>query len=186
MIKYCLEKWDKNCKKLENAIRQDALINECEYDYLVNLVVTYILNDGEDVSNISVMDMFDMSRTKEEDNKYLWDNGEITKIDNGEWQGTLLFLIPRKDCFLEAHDYLMTYVNYGSCSGCDTLQGIQYADYLDQNDDYYTSKFPLEQQVKEYMMLCKDIVSNMIRPYNHGWRNEKRFEQVEVDVIEEE
>ena len=68
MIKYCLEKWDKNCAKLENAIRQDTLINECKYDYLVNLVVTYILNDGEDVSHISDNDIL---KTREEDNKYI-------------------------------------------------------------------------------------------------------------------
>lgn len=178
MIKYCLEKWDKNCAKLENAIRQDTLINECKYDYLVNLVVTYILNDGEDVSHISDNDIL---KTREEDNKYIWDNGKITKIGDGGWQGTLLFLIPRKEGYLAEYDYLMTYVDYGSCSGCDTLQSIQYS-----IDLYSIPKIPVEKQVKDYMLLCKDIVSNMIRSYNHGWRKEERFEQVEMDVMKEE
>ena len=190
MIQYCLEKWDKNCKNLENIIRQDALINECEYDYLVNLVVIHILNDGEDISKKSDMDIFDLLKTREADNKYLWDNGKISMINDGTWQGTLLFLIPRNEGggYPAEYDYLMTYVDYGSCSGCDTLQGIQLQalDYFYQKNRDNTSQCPIERQVKEYMMLCKDIVSNMIRPYNHGWRNEERFEQVEVDVMKEE
>lgn len=45
MIRYCLKKWDKNRKRLEKAIWKDGIINDCEYEYLVKLVVDYILND---------------------------------------------------------------------------------------------------------------------------------------------
>ena len=64
----------------------------------------------------------------------------------------------------------MTYVGYGSCSGCDTLQGIQGWD-----DD----RLPTEAQINDYMMLCKDIITNTIRPYNHGWRNNSDYDTVE-------
>lgn len=65
----------------------------------------------------------------------------------------------------------MTYVGYGSCSGCDTLQAIQ---------DY--GKDPIsEDQLNDFMALCKDIVTNMIKPYNSGWRNEEEFTEVEVN-----
>ncbi len=176
MLKYCLKKWDKNYKKLEDAIRKDALINDASYNYLVNLVVIHILNDGEDVSNKSSMEIDTMLEEREEDDKYIWDNSRISAINDGSYQGTMLFLIPIKDDCPAANDYLMSYICYGSCSICDTLERIQNLFYLGSYP-----KFPVEQQVKDYMMLCKDIVCNIIRPYNYGWRKDEQFEQVEYD-----
>ena len=150
MIKYCLDKWNKNRKRLENVLRKDQTLNSCEYEYLVKLVVDNILND--------------------EENNYLdkWDSSNITKIDNGDYQGTQLFLIPVKTYQPSEYEYLMTYVDYGSCSGCDTLLSIQ-----DWDD-----KLPTDSQVKDLMQLCKDLVTNMIKPYNCGWREDDRFKDV--------
>ncbi len=154
MIKYCLQKWDKNRKKLEDVLREDTTLNSCNYGYLVKLVVENILND--------------------ETNDYCdtWDSGNITTVDNGDYQGTLLFLIPTKTYQPSEYDYLMTYVGYGSCSGCDTLQAIQSWDDVK----------PTKQQLKDYMTLCKDLVCNMIKPYNTGWREDERFEPVQEGV----
>lgn len=154
MIKYCIEKWNKNKKKLEDVLREDTTLNSCDYDYLVKLVVENILND--------------------ETNGYedTWDSKKITTIDNGDYQGTLLFLIPNATYQPSEYDYLMTYVGYGSCSVCDTLQGIQSWDDVK----------PTEQQLKDFMALCKDLVCNMIKPYNAGWRNEEEFEPVQEGV----
>ena len=161
MIKYCLQQWDKNKDKLEAAIREDtSVINEdLEYAYLVKLVVKYILNDGEDVGKRQEM----------------WNSEKIYTIDDGEWRGTQLFLIP-KDTYVPAeHEYLMTFVDYGSCAGCDTLKYIMYG-----YDDYDgTGKYPTEQQVQDYMTLCRDLTSHMIVPYNFGWRYEEKFDSVE-------
>lgn len=33
--------------------------------------------------------------------------------------------------------------------------------------------------VDGYMSLCKDILTNTIKPYNYGWRNDSKFDQVE-------
>ena len=145
MIRYCRDKWDKNKDTLKEVLSEDKKLNCCEYSYLVELVVEYILNDDEE-----------------------WDTGNITVIDNGDYQGTLLFLIPRNTYQPAEYDYLMTYVGYGSCSGCDTLQHIQ--SWVDGK--------PTERQLKDYMTLCKDLVCNMVKPYNCGWRNEEEFEIV--------
>jgi hypothetical protein len=149
MLKYCLKKWDAHKDDLEKALAQDTTLNECEYKHLVELVVRYILNgDG---------------RT--------WDENEITVVDNGYYQGTLLFLI-HEICYQpDECDYLMTYVGYGSCSGCDTLLHIQ----------GYDNKPPTASQIKDYMDLCKDIVTNMVKPYNTGWRHKEEFEEVKFD-----
>lgn len=150
MIKYCLDKWNKNHKRLEEVMSTDRHLNVCDYSYLVKLVVDNILND--------------------EENGYAdtWDSNHITLIDNGDYQGTQLFLIPAKVYQPGEYAYLMTYVNYGSCSGCDTLLSIQ----------RWGDETPTPEQLSDFMMLCKDLITNMIKPYNCGWRNEPEFETV--------
>ena len=96
---------------------------------------------------------------------------KITEIDNGDYQGTLLFLIPFDTYQPFEYEYLMTFVGYGSCSGCDTLQSIQHG---------YHQKLT-EGQVNDFMTLCKDILTNTIRPYNCGWREQEVFNQAEED-----
>ena len=150
MLKYCLRKWDENKKKLEEELLKDPDLNNCEYKHIVEKVVEIILNTNEE---------------------YLWSSEGITEIDDGDYQGTLLFLIPRKTSQPCEWEYLMTYVGYGSCSGCDALQAIQ---------DYGENPIS-EDQLKGFMALCKDIITNMIKPYNHGWRNEEEFTEVEVN-----
>lgn len=150
MLKYCLRKWDENKKKLEEELLKDPDLNGCKYKHIVEKVVEIILNTNEE---------------------YLWNSEGITEIDDGDYQGTLLFLIPRKTYQPSEHEYLMTYVGYGSCSGCDTLQAIQ----------DYGENLISEDQLKGFMALCKDIITNMIKPYNYGWRNEEEFTEVEFN-----
>lgn len=152
MIKYCLKKWDKNKNKLEQFYRTTTGWNDCNYLDIVKAVVTYVLNDSED----------------DYDN---WDADGITEIDNGDYQGTLLFLIPKNTYQPSEYEYLMTYVGYGSCSGCDTLLAIQC---------YGEEPYLTEYQIKDFMILSKDIITNMKKPYNCGWRREEEFDEVEA------
>ena len=149
---YCRDKWYENKDKLEAAIMMDTKINTytCNYEYLVKLIVEYILNPS----------------TEEEDWKF--DSDAITVIDNGDYQGTILFMIPRKRYQPNASEYILTYSEYGSCDCCDTLMSIQ----------DYRKELPTENQVKEYMTLCKDLVCNIVKPYNYGWREDERFTEI--------
>ena len=154
MIKFCKDQWNANQGYLEEALRNDTQLNNCDYKYLLSLVVTHILNHGL------------LSFESE------WDARNITVIDNGDYQGTLMFLIPR-DCYQPSEsEYLLTFVNYGSCSGCDTLMGIQ----------DWGNTLPTEKQLKDYMALCKDLVVNMVKPYNDGWRKDERYNTVEGEI----
>lgn len=151
MIKYCLRKWEENKEKLEKSLLEDKDLNSCGYKHLVEKVVEVILNNGEVET---------------------WDVGGITEINNGDYHGIfgiLLYLIPKDTYQPSECEYLMTYVNYGSCSGCDTLQAIQ-----DYGKDEIT-----EDQLKEFMFLCEYLVCCMIKPYNYGWREEEEFLPVE-------
>ncbi len=153
MIKYCLDKWNKNHKRLEEALIKDRTLNCCDYAHLVELVVNNILNDEEGGY------------------RNTWNASKITVIDNGDYQGTLLFLIPKNRYQPGENEYLMTYANYGSCSVCDALMGAQCGG-------------DAQQQLKDFMLLCKDLVTNMIKPYNCGWREESEFEEVKMDEEE--
>lgn len=144
MIKYCLDCWNKNQQTLREKLAEDTSLNNCDYMHLVELITKYIL--GEE-----------------------WDANNITEIDNGAYQGTILFLIPRDTYQPSEYEYLMTYIGYGSCSVCDTLQGIQ---------EWGKTK-PTPEQLDDFMALCKDLITNMIRPYNTGWRASSEFEPVE-------
>lgn len=156
MIKYCLEQWDKNRDALEKDIRQDKNLTSygseehVGYLYLLKKLVKVVFNT---------------------DSKYTWDLEHIVEIDNGDYQGTLLYVIPRITFQPAEYDYLMTYIGYGSCGGCDTLMAIK-------DLGYSSLDYPTETQVKDYMTLMKDILTNMIRPYNSGWREDEDFEEV--------
>lgn len=166
MLKYCLQKWNENKDKLEASLYKDKKIYECDYKYLVKLVVDIILNDGK-----SDEDYF---------RDYQWNSDKITEIDNGDYQGTLLFLIPLKTYQPSEYEYLMTYIGYGSCCGCDTLQHIQCIYWCDDDNEKLKEK-----AMKEYMALCKDILTNMIKPYNTGWRQDDLFEVVTMEASDE-
>lgn len=154
MNKYCLEKWDKNKDHLELVLRERTTLAEANYSDLVKLVVSEVLNVDED----------------EYCGTY-WDVENIVEIDHGKYQGTLLYMIPLTTFQPSENEYLLTYISYGSCTCCDTLQGIQ-------SDLKYDTK-PNDEQVSDFMSLCKDILTNMIKPYNHGWRYDPRFDVVE-------
>lgn len=59
------------------------------------------------------------------DTLYELDENKVTEIDNGDYQGTLIYLIPRNCYQPMVSDYVYTSVFYGSCSGCDTLLAAQ-------------------------------------------------------------
>lgn len=77
------------------------------------------------------------------------DPERIHEIDDGEYQGTLLYMIAARG--YQPYDYYYVRVSYGSCSGCDTLQAIH--DYGDEP--------PNESQVSDYMTLALHVVQGI-------------------------
>jgi hypothetical protein len=81
------------------------------------------------------------------------DPTRITSIDHGEFQGTLVFVIGAEG--YQPSTYWYTMVDYGSCNGCDTLQGIE----IDHDDtpegvsgratDYVTLALHMLQRMKQ-------------------------------------
>lgn len=77
------------------------------------------------------------------------DPERIHAINDGDYQGTLVFVIAEKG--YQPTDYWYVRVSYGSCSGCDTLEAIR--SYLDGP--------PTEKQIKDYMTLVLHIVQGI-------------------------
>jgi len=153
MLKIIRDCWAKNQDKLREAIAKlpDDEIDELNYEKLVIMAFGNIFESGTTELNLT----------------------DIHVIDDGEYQGTFIFLIPFDLYQPCCDDYLMTYVDYGSCSGCDTLQAIQaelscYGEHRETvNNDLFK--------------VCLDILRNTIKPYNFGWRHDDDFEQIETE-----
>lgn len=156
MLDWIIKKWDQNKGNLEAAIKQDKEINCCQYIYLVELVVHHILNDSHEIKEEKPFGLL----YDEEDRKWYEEwrgNGKrIHEIDDGYYQGTQIFIIPRLTYQPDVSDYIFTHQYYGTCSGCDILQAIQY-DY----EGVMMPEVPTESQVKDYMVLCQHLVCNM-------------------------
>ena len=155
MIKFMKFRWAENeallRKRFENM--SDDELNRLSYKDLVKYICEDIINTFNDSTKYITGPTVIISR--------------ITEIDDGDYTGTLLYIIPFDVCVPCHNEYFMTYVEYGSCSCCDTLQGI-----------YYMER---EEQINDYMKLCRDIASNFIVPYNFGWRENELFREATVN-----
>lgn len=125
MIKEFVEKWDKYKKDLEEYFRTNKQSEYDEYSKIVKALFEKVINT--------------------ENTKFDLDN--MTVINDGDYQGTLTFIIPKYTYQPNVKEYVMTNTYYGSCSGCDTLQAI--IDY---------KGLPSEQQVKDYMELALHLL----------------------------
>ena len=178
MIPYCIDKWEKNKSKLQDDIKENPAWKTCDYLYLVKKVITIVLNDGMEECPVSA----EMPSQIRNGTQPEWNPERITQINDGKYQGTLLYLVPRSEDSPSACDYLMGFLEYGSCTLCDTLERIQYEGYTDHTvpyEDYLRQKCT-KTQVRDFMTLCRDFICSMIKPYNHGWRSDPAF-----DIIKE-
>lgn len=93
------------------------------------------------------------------------DYNRITQIDTGWGRGTLIFVIGAKIEWPKIGDHWYTFIDYGSCSVCDTLKYIRYGDYSDDNDvaKLITDILPSEGQTRQYWTLCLHLIQGMKR-----------------------
>lgn len=126
MIQEFVEIWDRKKHLLEEQFREEG---PASYSAIVEAVVRMLHDDG---------DSYDKPNPD-----------KIHVIDDGDYQGTQLFIIPA-DTY-QPSTYWRVFVDYGSCSGCDTLEAIR----------EYSEDKPTDKQVKDYMMLALHILQNI-------------------------
>lgn len=135
MNKEILKQWEKNKNKLQKYFETTNQEAYTSYEKILKAIIKYVLNKTDDYWNTY--------------------DTKIKVIDDGEYQGTQIFIIHRNVYQPSVNDYLYTYVYYGSCSGCDTLQSIEYS------ADNYGEGLPTKKQVKDYMLLALHLVQNL-------------------------
>ena len=130
MIKEFVTAWDKNKFKLEEHLRANNQDTYDEYEDLVKLLFDIVINPEL---------MYGRS----------FNTDKILVIDDGDYQGTQIFVLHQDYYQPSVDEYVYTHTDYGSCSGCDTLQHIRMLNYHDK---------PTERQVKDYMTLCLHLL----------------------------
>jgi hypothetical protein len=123
MIDKFVQIWDQRKNEIEEYFKNN---HPSGYEDIVKQVIKILNNDYGDPNH-----------------------EKIHTIDDGDYQGTLLFIIPENN--YQPSRYWSVYVSYGSCSGCDTLQSIQ--DYDDGP--------PTESQTKGYMTLALHVLQEL-------------------------
>lgn len=138
MIKAYIDYWNKDRDKLEEYFKTHRQSEYYNYEDLVKLVFDIIVN--QNANGISSHET------------YAYDTKNILTIDDGDYQGTLIFVLHENTYQPSVTDYVYTSVYYGSCEVCDILQGIR--DYCDADS------LPTDEQVKDYMTLCLHLLEN--------------------------
>lgn len=128
MIKEFVEKWDKYKKDLEDYFRNTKQEEYDTYKEIVKALFEKVINKDIDYEE--------------------YDTENILVIDDGDYQGTQIFILHKRTYQPSVEEYVYTNTYYGSCSGCDTLQGIS----------CYHDGLPDEEQVKDYMELALHLL----------------------------
>lgn len=134
MIKNFTKAWDKNNKLLLEEFKKNMPSGYADIvEKLVSIVINPFLKDMNEV----VLDIDNM-----------------TIIDNGDYQGTQIFIIPL-DCYQpDINDYVFTCNYYGSCSGCDTYQRIIMGCDYDKDGN----EIPTKETAKDFHTLALHIL----------------------------
>ena len=95
----------------------------------------------------TLTEMNEHSKTPDGESWPMFDPKRVTRIDDGDYQGTLVFVIGETG--YQPHRYYVTKVSYGSCSHCDTLQSV-----WDVED--------VEERSRQYLTLALHMVQSMV------------------------
>lgn len=131
MIKEFVKSWDKYKDELKDFFKNNTPSNYSDYEDIVKLLF-------EKVINVDLVDDFEK-----------FDIENIKVIDDGDYQGTQIFIIHRDSYQPDINEYVYTHTCYGSCSGCDTLLAILGYNYDEK---------PNEQQVEDLMQLALHLL----------------------------
>ena len=134
MIKDFNYDWELNKDDLKEYIRHHKLEEYADdYKSLVRTLFEYVIN-------------------AEKTNDYeRYDIDDIKVIDDGDYQGTQIFILHKDDYQPSVDEYVYTSNYYGSCSGCDTLLNIT---------NYELDELPSKEQVEELMTLFLHLLQN--------------------------
>lgn len=131
MILEFVDKWKKYKKDLEEEFKNTKRDKYMSYKDIVKLLFDKVINKDEEYGE--------------------FDTENILVIDDGDYQGTQIFVLHRKRYQPNVEDYVYTSTYYGSCSGCDTIEAIY-------SEGDWDEEFITDEQVKDYMQLSLHLL----------------------------
>ncbi len=143
MIKEFINAWNRNKHVLAGYFKTHNQSEYDSYEKIVKLIFDMVINP-DIMINYGEYGYFESKF----DISPAFDTDDILVIDNGNYQGTKIFVLHRKVSLPYLEDYIYTNTYYGSCSGCDTLMEI----------NRYGEGLPSEEQIKKYMTLCLHLM----------------------------
>ena len=90
--------------------------------------------------------------------KGVYDTERIHEINDGDYQGSLLYVIPEQTYQPSCYNYVLTYAEYGSCGLCDELEGIWDNNYMSGNR---------EETAESLLTLCLHLLQHCKIPYSY-------------------
>jgi len=144
MIKEFVQAWDARKDILRHYIESTDQRQYETYEELTKALFSLVVNPW-----------------REENGEYVFDVNNLHMIDDGEYQGTQLFVIPFDTYQPSSYQYVITFQEYGSCSGCDMLQGIQ-----SEGESY--RGLPTTGQVDQYMTLLLHLLQRCKFPFDYN------------------
>ena len=138
MIKKYIDLWQKNKASMKDFLKRTRQEN---LDYKLLLSKTIELSINCDLNDYDKLD-----------------TENIIEMGDGDYQGCLVYVISPCKAYVTSpypNSYVTTYVWYGSCSGCDALEGIR----------EYDDGLPNDNQIESYMLLCLHMLERMKKLY---------------------
>lgn len=131
MISKFMDKWESRRSEIEDLY---STKHPESYSEIVREAINLLRGDSDDDEN------YDES---------IPDPERIHSIDDGHYQGTLLFVIGAKG--YQPSTYWFVKINYGSCSGCDWLEGTR----------GYSDEKPSKEQTDEYVRMVAHVIQGL-------------------------
>ena len=130
MIKHYVKQWEENKEKLESVLKTIPVPSS--YKQLVELIFEHVLKYADEDIGYG----------------YKHNPDEMTIIDNGDYQGTQIFIAFLDTCQPSVEEYIMTSVCYSNCNECDALQSIRYSSDEDRVNYLMTLSLHIVQKMK--------------------------------------
>lgn len=140
MIKDYVDAWNENKDKLEKYFKKTKQEKYETYRDIVEQLIKIVINP------------YIVKKYGEFSDKRL-DVDNMKYIDDGDYQGTSIYIIPEQTYQPDVDNYVYTNNYYGSCSGCDTLLAIS----------CYQSGIPAPKQVEGYMTIALHLLQKFKR-----------------------
>ena len=136
MLTDFVEAWNENKDKLEKYFKNTKQEKYDEYEKILKQLVEIVINPYLSNKRYKTLDI-----------------KKIRIIDDGDYQGTQIYIIPFDLYQPDVEDYVYTNNYYGSCSGCDTLLSIS----------NYQEGIPAPKQVEGYMTIALHLLQKFKR-----------------------